>query len=118
MPKNELHAMQFKAMKTTDLTDAVQLQQRILEFVHINAASNNPSKLATLNRRFGKVAKANGTTTIDVVQDLMAVGLLIPLATGAQTIVTSAKVHKVIEDHAPSATELQVIVARIMSQAI
>lgn len=113
----EFAAMKMKTMSTYGIRDALELKQRMLEFVHIHSVDNTPTTMESLNRRFGKCAKQHGTDCLSIVRDLVAVDLLRSFS-GRRTVVASSKVVDTIRKYAESETAYNESIEAFKSRAI
>lgn len=84
--------LKMKAGSTAGLQSLEQLTERLCDWVHVNTLNATPTKLVSLNRRFGQHAVRLGSSTQEIVETLTpGVFKLIP---GKQIIVLSQRALK------------------------
>lgn len=67
----QLSGMRLIITGTGNLKTLEALRNRMLDYIHFQTCFNTPPKLATLNRRFGRPARALDTTSAQVVEALV-----------------------------------------------
>lgn len=92
LTQGQTSGLKFRAIQTTDIKTVSSLRRRIAEYVHWNSLNARPTRLGDVNRRFGRLAKQLGTSSSDVIMDLVTRENLIEFDRGGITAVYSKAV--------------------------
>jgi hypothetical protein len=94
MPAGQQQYLKGRSITTTDIKTLGQLKRRIAEYIHLRSLEMKPQRLATVNRRFSRLAKQHGTSTMEVVNDLLLSERLITIERNGVSALFSGAVRR------------------------
>lgn len=92
LPESTRMALELKLSSPARLTSLVEVQQRVLEFVHINSLNNRPLRLANINRRFSKALKDHSSSMSECIEFLASMDELVMRTMNGSTVIASKRV--------------------------
>lgn len=97
-PDNQKQALKLKVSMTSGLSNEVEVQQRILEYIYVNSLGNAPVTLADVNRRYSRPAKQYGTTVSTLVCELVSADVVCVLERHGVSALFSTPIYKDMEE--------------------
>lgn len=97
LPEGEQQVRMLKAGSSTDVKSRADLEQRVIDYVHMNCLDGAPVSMASLNRRFGRLVRAHGEPLLDFLAPLFRADVLRGKRVGAATLLYTPKYIEQLE---------------------
>lgn len=94
LPEQEFSLLRLQVSMLGDVKTVGDLKQRILEFIHLASLQMVPVRLAAISRRFSRIAKKLGTSTPDIIHELIGTGRVVMLERRGITALFSSAVRE------------------------